>query len=632
MAIQNTGSWEAFRSAYRLKPIGRPYNEDGTLRFWPTQKETQITNPLFDPDNITKEDKYLQYLGDIALKITPLEDLTFTTKFSPNIRFTRYGEYRGLYSKSTNGNIASRRAQVNNFNYFSYTWDNIVNYSRSFGNAHNLNATLVYSQYMERQESYYSQVRNFSTDDYLFYNIDAGLDINDLSSDYAKQSIESYTARVNYGLLDKYLFTLTGRYDGASILSDQNKWAFFPSAAFAWRIVEEDFMSDQNVFSEAKLRLSYGQTGNNGQGGGLTPLGSQSLLVASSTNLGDAAVQTLYINSLANADLTWERTTEVNLGIDFGFLRNRIYGSIDVYNRKNTDIIFFRPLPSVTGFGGTFDNVGESTNKGIEFGLNTVNFDNSAFKWTTNFNFSLNRNTIDKLYGGLDDIMFTVQGTSLINRVGEPIGSIYNYELDGVWQLDEADEAAKYDQFPGQVKVVDQNDDGQITPEEDRVIIGNVTPIWTGGITSTMNYKNFDFSFFVYTSQGNKIRSNFHNATSFPWDNVPSRVFNGYKIDYWTPTNPTDEWYQPGNGGQYQDVIKYRDVSFTKVGYITLGYTLPGTLLDRLNLGSLRIYATVQDPFIMTDYDGWDPENAGRNDWGAAFMSRTYMAGINLSF
>ncbi|MEK6478981.1 TonB-dependent receptor [Catalinimonas sp. 4WD22] len=632
MAIQNTGSWEAFRSAYRLKPIGRPYNEDGTLKFWPTQKETQITNPLFDPANITKEDKYLQYLGDIALKITPLEGLTFTTKFSPNIKFTRYGEYRGLYSKSTNGNIASRRAQVNNFNYFSYTWDNIANYSRSFGNIHNLNATLVYSQYMERRESYFTQVRNFSTDDYKFYNLDAGLDINDLSSDFAKQSIESYTARVNYGLLDKYLFTLTGRYDGASILSDQNKWAFFPSAAFAWRIVEEDFMSDQNIFSEAKLRLSYGQTGNNGQGGGLSPLGSQSLLVASSTNLGDASVQTLYINSLANADLTWERTTEVNLGIDFGFLNNRIYGSIDVYNRKNTDIIFFRPLPSVTGFGGTFDNVGESTNKGIEFGLNTVNFDNNAFKWTTNFNFSLNRNTIDKLYGGLDDIMFTVQGTSLINRVGEPIGSIYNYELDGVWQLDEADEAAKYDQFPGQVKVVDQNDDGQITPEEDRVIIGNVTPIWTGGITSTMNYKNFDFSFFVYTSQGNKIRSNFHNATSFPWDNVPSRVFNGYKIDYWTPTNPTDEWYQPGNGGQYQDVIKYRDVSFTKVGYITLGYTLPGTLLDRLNLGSLRMYATVQDPFIMTDYDGWDPENAGRNDWGAAFMSRTYMAGINLSF
>lgn len=632
MTVQNTGSWEAFRSAYRLKPIGRPYNEDGSLRFWPTQKETQITNPLFDPLNITKETKYLQYLGDIALKISPLENLTVTTKFSPNLKYTRYGEYRGLYSKSVNGNPANRRVQLDNFNYFSYTWDNIVNYSHSFGDIHTLNATLVYSQYMEQQESYYSQVRNFSTDDYLFYNRDAGLDIRELTGDYYKQSIESYTARVNYNLLEKYLFTLTGRYDGASILSDKNKWAFFPSAAFAWRVIEEDFMSDQNVFSEAKLRLSYGQTGNNGQGGGLQPLGSQSLLAASATNIGDGAVQTAYITGLANEDLTWERTTEVNLGIDFGFLRNRIYGTVDVYNRKNTDIIFYRPLPSVTGFNGTYANVGESTNRGIEFGLNTVNVDNSTFKWTTNINFSHNRNNIDKLYGGLDDILFNIQGTNLIHRVGEPIGSIYEYELDGIWQLDEADEAANYDQFPGQVKVKDQNGDGMITPEDDRVITGNVTPVWTGGFTSTMNYKNLDFSFFVYTSQGNRVLSNFHNGFSFGWDNEPSRLFNGYNVDYWTPTNPTDTWYQPGNGGQYQGVIKYQDVSFTKVGYVTLGYTLPRTLLDRLSIGSLRFYATVQNPFIFTEYDGWDPESAGRNHWGAAFMSRTYMAGLNLSF
>ncbi len=485
---------------------------------------------------------------------------------------------------------------------------------------------------MERSEGYYAQVRNFTTDEFLFHNLGAGLDIRDLSSDFSKQTLESYTGRLNYTLMDKYLFTLTGRYDGSSILSDKNKWAFFPSAAFAWKMIDEDFMQSQQLFSNAKIRLSYGQTGNNGQGGGLVPLASQSLLGTSATNLGDSSVSTAYITGLANEDLSWEKTTEINLGIDFGLLRNRIYGSVDLYNRKNTDIIFFSPLPSVTGFSGTFDNVGESSNKGIEIALNTVNIDNDNFTWTTNFNFASNKNTLDKLYGDVDEIIFNVQGTSFIHKVGESIGSIYDYEFDGIWQLDEVEEAAVYGQRPGQVRVKDLNGDGMITPGEDRKIIGNVTPKWTGGITSTMNYKNFDFSFFVHISQGNKVRSNFHNGFSFPWDGEPTRTFNGYDVDYWTPENPTDKWYQPGNGGIYQHAIKYRDVSFTKVGYMTLGYKLPATILDKLKLSNLRFYITAQNPFIFTDYDGWDPENAGRNDWGAAFMSRTLITGVNLSF
>ena len=630
-AIQNTGSWEGFRSAYRLKPIGRPYNADGTLRFHPIAKETQITNPLFEPSNITKETAYLQWLGDFALKLTPVKGLTLTSKFSPQIKYTRYGEYRGLHSKSVSGNPSNRRAQVNNFNYISYSWDNIANYKYKTG-VHAFELTAVVSRFMERTESYYNQVRNFTTDNYLFHNLGAGLSINDVSSGYSKQTLESYTGRLNYSLMDKYLFTFTGRYDGSSILSKENKWAFFPSAAFAWKMMDESFMKDQHLLSNAKLRLSYGQTGNNGQGGGLVPLGSQSLLGSSATNLGDSPVSTAYITGLANKNLTWEKTKEVDLGFDYGFLNNRVFGSIDLYNRKTTGIIFFTPLPSVSGYDGTFDNVGESTNKGIEIGLNTVNVDKSDFQWTTNFNFATNKNTIDKLYGDLDQIIFNVSGTNLIHKVGEPIGSIYDYEFDGIWQLDQAAEAAKYNQYPGQVRVKDLNNDGKITPDKDRKVIGQVTPKWTGGITSNMNYKNFDFSFLISTSQGNMIQSNFHDNTSFPWDNDPSRSFNAYKVDYWTPTNPTNKWYQPGNGGPYQNVIKYKDISYTKVGYITVGYTLPSYVLDKLKVDKFRIYTTVQNPFIFTPYDGWDPENAGRNSWGAAFMSRTYMAGISLSF
>ncbi|POY40003.1 TonB-dependent receptor [Flavobacterium alvei] len=629
-AIQNTGSWEAFRSAYRLKPIGRAYNDDGSLRFFPTTKETQITNPLFEADNQTRETRFLQYIGDIALQIKPAEGFTFTTKFSPNIKYSRYGEYRGLYSKDVVGQPTLRTATVNNANYFSYSWDNIFNYKFTKGN-HAIDAIGVISRFMERKEGYNNTVKNFTTDAFEFYNLDAGLNITNVASDFSKQTLESYTGRINYGFMDKYLLTVTGRYDGSSMLSAKNKWAFFPSAAFAWKMMDENFMQKQNVLSNAKLRLSYGQTGNNGQGGGLAPLASESLLGASATNIGDSAISTAYLTGLANENLTWEKTTELNFGFDFGFLNNKITGSIDVYNRKNTNIIFFTPIPLVTGFSGTFNNVGESTNKGIELGLNTVNIDKGDFKWTTNFNFSSNKNNLDKLYGGQSEIIFNVQGTNLIHKVGESIGSVYDYEAAGIWQLDQVAEAASFGQRPGQVRVTDVNGDGKITPL-DRKIIGQVTPKWTGGITSTMNYKNFDFSFFVNISQGNMYKSNFHSNFTWAWQDTPTRTFNGYNVDYWTPENQSNDWHQPGNGGTYASALYYKDVSFVKVGYITLGYKIPAPVLEKLKIASLRVYGTVQNPFVFSKYDGWDPENAGRDQFGAAFMSRTFMTGLNLSF
>ncbi|WNH09095.1 SusC/RagA family TonB-linked outer membrane protein [Thalassobellus suaedae] len=630
--VQNQGSYEGFRSAYRLKPIGRPYNDDGSLRFFPTNKETQITNPLFEAGGEIRETKFLQYIGDIAIEVKPIEALTITSKFSPNLKYTRFGEYRSLYTKSVSGNASNRRAQVNNSNYFSYAWDNIFNYKFNKGD-HALDVTAVISRFLERSEGYYNQVRNFTTDEFTFYNLDAGLDIRDVSSDFSKQTLESYTSRINYTLMDKYLFTVTGRYDGASILAKDNKWAFFPSAAFAWKIIDEGFMQNQQTFSNAKLRLSYGETGNNGTGGGLYPLGSQSLLGASATNLGDQAVSTTYVTGIANKDLTWERTTEINLGLDFGFMNNKINGSIDIYNRDIDGIIFERQLPTLTGLNrlGVFENIGSSNNKGIEIALNTINVDNGNFKWTTNFNFASNKNELKKLANGNIDIPFNVGGTSLIHRVGEPIGAIYDYEFAGIWQLDEEAEAASYGQIPGQVKVTDVTNDGQIT-SADRKIIGQVTPKWTGGFTSTMNYKNFDFSFMINTSQGAKMRSNFHANYAWGWQEQPQRTFNGYNVDYWTPENQSNDWNQPGNPGPFGHAIQYKDISFTKVGFITLGYKLPSTILEKLKISNLRIYATVQNPFVFTDYDGWDPENAGRNQWGAAYMSRTLMTGINLSF
>ncbi|MEM8967823.1 MAG: TonB-dependent receptor [Bacteroidota bacterium] len=630
--VLNEGSYEGFRSAYRLRPTGTAFDENGEPEFWPLDGETFITNPLFEEDNITREHRSLSYIGNFGITVKPIEGLSLTSTFSPNLRFNRYGEYRGLFSKSVGQREDNRRAVYNNSNNLGYTWDNIINYEVSLGAEHQLNATLISSAWVQRDELIETQVRNFATDEFSFYNIDAGSDIRTLRNSFVQESLLSYSARLNYSFRSKYLLTVTGRYDGSSKLSNDNKWAFFPSAALAWRVSDEAFMENQSFVSDLKLRLSYGETGNNGSGGGLNPLGSQALIGSGFTNLGDQVVQTAFFEArIANQDLTWERTSEFNLGIDYGFLENRLVGALELYNRYTTDLILSRSLPSLTGKEFIFDNVGEISNRGVEFNIRSINVDKGAFKWTTSLNFARNVNKIEKLYGGLDQLpVFSVRDAELIHQVGEDVGSIYTFEPIGIWQQDEAEEAQALGQQPGQVKVRDVNEDGIITAD-DRTIIGSLQPDWTGSITNTFNIKGFDFTVFAYTRQGVESYSWFHRSHGWDQDNAPAR-FNGWDTEYWTPNNPTNVWHQPGNSGPYKRSLFYRDVSFIKIGYMTLGYTLPRGLVDRLGLGSLRVYATAQNPFVFTDYEGWDPESAGRNSWGSAFLSRTLMAGVNLRF
>lgn len=629
-AIRNEGSREGLRSAFRLRPTGSQFEENGDPKFFPLEGETFITNPLFETESMTMETRTLNYLSNLSLAVTPHKNFKISTNFSPNMEFMRFGEYRGRFNKSTNGVIQNTRADVTNGNRISYTWDNIINYNTKLGDDHVLNATFIYSMFSDRSENYRMERRGFGTDQFSFYNMGAGPDVRTVTSRLVKQTLESYTARVNYNLKEKYLLTVTGRYDGSSILSEGNKWAFFPSAALAWRVSDESFMKGQSTVGDLKLRLSYGQTGNNGGGGGLGPLGSQSLIGNGFTNFGNQVTQTAFITSLANRDLTWERTNEFNLGIDFGFFNNRVYGSLDLYDRQNTGIIFFRPTPSMTGFSGVFENVGDASNKGIELTLNSVNIDRGNFKWTTSANFASNRNRITRLYGDLDQILFGVQAGSFIHKVGESIGSIYTWEFDGIWQLNELEQARSFGQLPGQVKVKDINNDGKIDAN-DRKIIGNNLPEWTGGIANTFNYKNFDFTFFVHTVQGAISPSYFHISHSGGVDATPAR-FNSLKTNYWTPDNPSNEWYQPSNNGPFAQPLVYHDVSFVRVGYMTLGYNFEQSLISPLKISSLRVYLTAQNPFTFTPYEGWDPETAARNSWGSASLSRIIMGGINVKF
>lgn len=617
-SIQNEGSYETLRSAFRLPPMMAPYDAEGNM-LYRVFRNDGVTNPLYESteDGEWREKKRFRAFGNIYLKFEPVKGLAFRTQFSPQMLNKRNGEYYGLWCKNGGAGKTENTSAVYETNsHWGYVWDNQATYDKRFGK-HNLNVNLVQSIQYQQWESSYQKARNLPYNS-KWYNLDAvaSTDIQASQTDYQQTSLASFLGRIQYSFIDKYLFTVSGRYDGSSRLADGNKWAFFPSAAFAWMLGEEEFIKKVDFISSLKLRLSYGVTGNDA----VSIYGTQSNVSNRNYDFGGNVSTSYYKNGLANTKLTWERTQEFNVGLDFGFFRNRINGSLDVYQRTSKDLIMERQLPSTTGWTSVWDNIGKVRNRGLELSINTTNIQTSDFSWQTNVIFDTNKNEILELYGGKKD--------DIGNKwfIGEAINVNYDYEFDGIWQTYEADKAALYGQAPGQVKVKDQNQD-DVIDAKDKVIIGQQLPKWTGSITNTFTYKTWDLAFNVYTRQGAQLNSTF--VSSFM---AYDGNYKQAKVDYWTETNPTNEYPQPGNKGKYFSSMCYQDVSFVRVGYITLGYTFPVSVLKPLGVKRLRLYATANNPFLFTSFPGFDPEWATQNTWGEATSTRTYLFGVKLEF
>lgn len=387
--------------------------------------------------------------------------------------------------------------------------------------------------------------------------------------------------------------TASIRFDGSSKLAEGNKWGAFSSAALAWRISEENFMKNLSWLSNLKLRLSFGQTGNDNVSAYQT---QGTISGAKYYSFGTNDVIGYVPNNLRNLELGWERTTEYNIGLDFGFLDNRISGSIEYYNRLTDDLIMNKTLPVTLGYSSVKANVGSVRNKGFEAIINSENIRTKDFSWTTSLNFAYNKNSIVDLQYKED---LTSRGPSFAGMsgdysnlwiIGQPIDINYNLVTIGVWQLNEAEEAAKYGCRPGQYKVLDLNEDG-IIDDKDRVIDGKRTPDWTGGMTNSFTYKDFDLSFQLAFQTGAKARNQFYVSYALENNN---QNFNNLRKDYWTPENPTNESAQPSNMGTYRDKAgpwgntksamthTMFSSNFLKMSYITLGYTFRQTLLKKL--------------------------------------------------
>ena len=637
-SVRDTGNSDLLQDAFRLRPTYHPTDLITGEEVW-SYSNGQFNAVTAQKNEYNKTKKY-NMLGNIYLAIMPIKGLTLKTTFSPNINIEEIGQYRGRYTKANKGTNDATSNYAKN-SYVDWVWDNQITYNLQ-KNDHRLDVTGVFSM-QQTQDELLRGIGNGLSYNSLWYNLAGGANSNSSTSGFTKTNLMSYLARANYVWKDRYFVTASIRFDGSSKLAEGNKWGAFSSAALAWRISGEEFMKDLTWLSNLKLRLSFGQTGNDNVSAYQT---QGSISGAKYYTFGTSDVIGYVPNNLRNLDLGWERTTEWNVGLDFGFLNNRISGSFEYYNRLTKDLIMNKTVPVTTGYSSVKANVGSVRNTGFEAIINSENIRTRDFLWTTSLNFAYNKNKIVDLQYKED---LSSRGESLAGMegdfsnlwiIGQPVDINYNTITAGVWQLDEAEEAAKYGCRPGQYKPLDLDGNGVID-DADRVIDGKRTPDWTGGMTNIFTYKEFDLSFQLSFQTGAKMRNQFYVSYALENNN---QNFNNLRKDYWTPENPTNSSAQPSNMGTYRD---YRgswgntkaamshtmsSSDFLKVSYISLGYTFKPELLRKINLSKLRLYCTVQNPFLWCADNVVDPEQLSTSINTSDVITRNVIFGLNLSF
>ena len=576
--------------------LGRMYDDNGNPVFLPTE-DGLLVNPVMAARAYKREIDRTTVLGTLTGSFRLMEGLRAHVNFGPQYTNQTDGIFVGIYTRQKRGaglpDATARRSSNTN-----YTLSNFLDYDREFGGStHHIQATALYEIAAFKTVFDSAAALALPFDDQLWYNLGTG-STPTLNGTYTRTALESYMGRVNYTFLDRYTLSATGRYDGSSVLADGHKFAFFPAASIGWQLGDEPFMRNVPGLSDLKLRVSYGRVGNSAIGA------YQTLGLLNRTwyaNLGNYLVG-YQPGAIPNPSLRWETTDKYNLGVDFGFFNQRISGTVDAYRENTHDLLLSRALPYTSGYSSVLENVGATKNLGLEFALTTQNLQNwNGFNWTTDFNISTNKNQIVSLASGL------TADVGNLRWVGEPINVYYNYKYVGLWQI--ADSAAARTACgcrPGDIRVADLNGDGRIN-SDDRTIIGRHYnfPRWQGSLNNRIAYGPVDLSVLATARVGFNIDDSFTSA----YNSLAGR-FNNVRSNYWTPENQTGTDPRPStNGlGNFAGSRNYKDGSFVRIRDITLGYSLDERLTRRFGGSRARLYLRAQDPFIFTDYKGWDPE------------------------
>ncbi len=566
--------------------------------------------------------------ADIKL---PIDGLSYRVNYANNYRRRDWSRF------DTNLNSFQGGAFKNHSINWDWTFDNILNYRKTFGDAHNINATLVYGVEERHISSTRASARNFGVDILGFNNLSAGdPTLNSVLSSKEEESSLYQMGRLLYNYKNKYFFTGTIRRDGFSGFGTNEKIGVFPSVALGWTVTEESFANDSSWLNYLKLRASYGQSGRRGVG----RYDTQAVIETEpSVVFGDGGQTFLgqQPTTLSNPALTWETTTGTNLAIDFGLFKSRVQGTIDYYQNKTEDILFQISLPQITGFENVNTNLAEVSNNGIELTLNANIVNTGSWRWDTSFNFNRVRNKIKSIIGddndgdGIEDDLVADQ-----LFIGEPQNVHYGYEIIGMWQLaDEADGSIWSGFLPGTYKLNDLNGDDEISSLDDRKILGYRDPSYRFGIGNTVSYKDFSLFFFINSIQGGKdyywgndtphSQGGFEKSDQLGYHNIPKGAW-----DYWLPENPNARYRRLDTPSQFggapltqRNFVRLQDVTFT--------YKFSNKITDKIGLDNLNLFISGKNLATWTKWEGADPET-GVGFRPANPLLKTYTIGLNVQF
>lgn len=634
-------------SALVHSPTVAPYNPDGTINQRNNQSylgggTTTASNPLAIIQAIDDEIFQFQTRASLGLSYEILPELTFKTFGGTYLNVYNQDFYRGntlLFREATEG---ESYAQATSSTEVNWLWENTLNWEKEFDD-HFINAVIGYTA--QKDNIVVKQVLADNFPDDLVTTISGGQVFAGTSAK-EQWTLASSLFRLNYAFKDKYLLTGTFRSDRSSRFGADNQTGYFPSVSVGWRLNEEAFLQSIEAISELKLRFSWGETGNFE----IPNYGAIGLLSPNNYNLAGNEVNGLIQSTIPNPELTWEKSQQTNVGLEFGLFNNRVFLLADYYSTKTSDLLLNVSISSVSGFQTTLQNLGEVENKGFEIALSSKNFVGD-FSWDTDINFSTNKNEVLSLNENNEPIFSSGSaGIRHVTRVGDPIGSYYGYVVDGIYQSEAEIANAPIDtQAPdpgvGDFRFKDIDGDGQITPD-DRTVTGSYFPDFTWGINNRLRYKNLDFSFLIQGVEGNEIL----NLTSRHLKNGEAN-FNSYAVfnDRWRSPSDLGNGEIPradresGNHGNNSRPSSFQveDGSFIRLRNVTLGYSVPTkNLIGNSGIDILRFYITGTNLFTITDYLGYNPEvsNISTNsltpgeDYGAYPLTRSFTMGINLTF
>jgi TonB-linked SusC/RagA family outer membrane protein len=590
------GTSPALSNILAMSPYGNVYEADGSYDFYPVDPKTYFISPFANIDATNDDIRTGGIINGYAL-FKPLKGLSYRLNLGFNINGMDMGSY---YPKTTqSGKSVGSYGTITNDNNFRSTFENILNYKHTAG-AHSLDLTGLYSREKTQASQSYSYGRGFVSDAPLYHFMESA-STKDISSGFRETSIESLMGRLTYDFNKLYYLTLTVRRDGYSGFGANNKYGTFPSGSVGWNISDQEFFKSSSALefiSFLKLRFSYGLNGNMA----IPPYRTLDSFSSMPYVYGDNSnTQTGFRNSvIGNPGLKWENTESANIGLDFGILKNRISGTIELWKSNSNNLLMQQSVPVMNGYLSVWNNVGELGNKGIELSLNTVNMIKGNFSWNSYFNFSSSKDEILTLASG------ATKDLANLWIVGERLNINYNYLRDGVWQLGQEDEIANSPQKgekPGSARIKDINNDGKLN-DADRVVQGSPTPKWRAGLTNEFKYKGWTLSMLFNAVWGNRMENSFLDPITW----TPANNGNFPDVDYWSPENPAN--YTPSAG--YQNPYRlffYEDASYVRIKDVKLSYNFsPKGILETWGMDNLQFSLSCWNLYTFTNWIGWDPE------------------------